>query len=550
MTGLPPAVGELGGYINGFKFLPLLIVSLVWLRLMTWADKDAEDARLSREKTGAIHVGLWLVALVLAVLMPLYAVSLLVYVLLFGVDAAVYLAMRNKTVGLKDLKKQLSEGIKNIGKKKKEIKITASENAVVLIDRGGKSYAPPPDDAPERPAYDTVQTVLQNPIRYNAQRIDLRPTEGGSVVRYSVDGVTLEGKSVPKEQATAAIGLVKQLANLDINDRRKPQTGKMKVNTESAKHDIDVFTAGSTAGELMKLNIDFKKQYDFRVESLGFLPDQLKTVMATVAEPGGVVLLTAPDNQGQTNLAYALLKQHDAYLYNIQSLERDPPVELDSITQNKLANSAASSDESKQINWMISQQPDVTFLDRVDDPRSAIELARYAKEGKRVYITMRAPNAFDALAQWRKLIGDDKLAGSSLKLVVAERLVRTLCGACKVPYTPDPDALRKMNMSAERVDKLYQPRKEPMRDQKGNEITCTFCHGLAYQGRTGVFELFKIDAEVEQAIEAGGTANQFKGLFRKQKQRYLQEAALSRVEQGDTSVEEVLRVLRSNSSSR
>ena len=239
-----------------------------------------------------------------------------------------------------------------------------------------------------------------------------------------------------------------------------------------------------------------------------------------------------------------MLKQHDAFLSNIQTLERDPPIELEGITQNKLAANAGTGEETKQISWMISQQPDVMLIDRIDDPRTAIDLAKYSQDGHRVYVAMRAANTFDALAQWRKLIGDDKLAIDSLKLVVAERLVRTLCEACKVPYTPEPEALKKMNMSPERVTRLFQPRKEPMRDQKGNEIICQFCQGLAYKGRTGVFELFKIDDEVRAAVQAGGTVNQFKGLFRKQKQRYLQEAALARVEKGDTSVEEVLRVLR------
>ena len=349
---------------------------------------------------------------------------------------------------------------------------------------------------------------------------------------------------MPKEAAGAAIELMKGLAGLDVADRRKPQTGKMKIGTEAKKHDADVYTAGSTSGEMLKVSIDFKKNFDFRVDDLGFLSDQHKTVLATVADPGGIVLLTAPDGQGQTNLAYAMLKQHDAFLSNIQTLERDPPFELDGITQNKLSANAASGDETKQIDWMISQQPDVIYLDRCDDPRTAIDLAKYAMEGHRGYVAMRAGNTFDALAQWRKLVGDDKLALDSVRLVIAGRLVRTLCEACKVPYTPEPDALKKMNMSPERVTKLFQPRKEPMRDQKGNEIPCNFCHGLAYKGRTGVYELFKIDDEVRKAVQDGGTVNQFKGLFRKQKQRYLQEAALSRVEKGDTSVEEVLRVLR------
>ena len=542
MIVLPPAVVELGGYINGFKLLPFALISLVWLRLMTWADKDADGARLPRQTTNLIHLGLWILGIGLAVVMPLYIVAVALFIVFMAIDGAIYLSMRKKSVGLADLSKQFANWKANLGKKEKVV--SASEHAVVLIDKGGKPFQPPPDDNPQRPAFDSIQSILSQPLRYNARRIDLRPTEGGSVVRYTVDGVTMEGKSVPKESATAAIELMKQLAGLDPADKRKPQTGKMKITTETSKHEAEVYTAGSTSGEMMRVTLDFKKLYDFRVESLGFLSDQNKTILETIADAGGVVLLTAPDGQGQTNLAYAMLKQHDAFLQNIQTLERDPPIELEGITQNKLAANAGTGEETKQISWMISQQPDVMLIDRVDDPRTAIDLAKYSQDGHRVYVAMRAANTFDALAQWRKLIGDDKLAIDSLKLVVAERLVRTLCEACKVPYTPEPEALKKMNMSPERVTKLFQPRKEPMRDQKGNEIICQFCQGLAYKGRTGVFELFKIDDEVRAAVQAGGTVNQFKGLFRKQKQRYLQEAALARVEKGDTSVEEVLRVLR------
>jgi type II secretory ATPase GspE/PulE/Tfp pilus assembly ATPase PilB-like protein len=325
----------------------------------------------------------------------------------------------------------------------------------------------------------------------------------------------------------------------------------MKVSNEKGKREVDVYTAGSTAGELMKLQFDVKKQYEQKVETLGFLPDQQELMLNTIADRSGVVLLTAPDSQGLTNLCYAVLRRHDAFLLNIQTVERDPASDLEGITQNKLAGNAPAADESKQVSWMISQEPDVILMDRIDDPRSAIDLAKYAAE-RRVYVALRAPTTFDALAQWRKLVGDDNLAMKNLKLVVAERLIRLLCKACKVAYTPDPDALRKMNMK-DRGTPLFQARKEPMRDQKGNEIICPFCHGLAYQGRSGVFEMFRIDDDVRKAVMEGGTVNQLKGLFRKQKQRYLQESALARVELGDTSVEEVLRVLRgqaSTSSSR
>ena len=544
MPELPLAEITLGGYINGFKLLPFAIISLVWLKLMTWADKDAENARLSRDNTNLIHLSLWAIGLVAALFVPNVFIAAPIFLLLFAIDAGIYLGWRNKTVGLKDLSLQFAEWKANLGRKKDDGKVKVSEDNIALIDRSGKPFHAPADDAAEKPGYDALQSILQHPLRVGASRIDLRPAEGGSVVRYTVDGLPFEGKTIQADQAAAGIELMKLLANLDIDEKRRPQTGKIKVQTEKSKHELDVSTAGSKSGEQMKLQVDFKKNFDFRVDTLGLLPDQEKQLLETIEDPGGVVLLTAPEGQGLTNLAYAILKRHDAFLSNIQTLERDPPFELEGITQSKLSASAGAGEETKQASWMVSQQPDVIFLDRCDDPRTAVDLAKYSQDGHRVYIAMRAPNTFDALAQWRKLIGDDGDALKNLKLVVAERLVRVLCDACKIAYKPEPEALKRLNMSPDRVQTLHQPRKEPMRDQKGNEIVCTFCHGLAYKGRTGVFELFRIDDEVRNAVTDGGNVNQYKQLFRKQKQRYLQEAALNKVEHGDTSVEEVLRVLR------
>ena len=542
------AAGEFGNYINGFKLIPIVLVSLGWLRLMTWADKDTHNAHLPRELINGINLGAWALSIFVMFLLPNFWAAIAVFLFFFFASVGYYLIWRNQTVGLADLKTEIKNAFSSIGRKKAKEQV-ATEGAVVLIDKSGQAMLPPIDEDPARPAFDAVQSLLQGPLKLKAQRIDLRPVEGGAVQRYSVDGVTFEGKSFQKDVAAAAIELTKTLAGLDIADKRKPQNGKMKVGTEQGKLELDVYTAGSTAGEMMRLQVDFKKQFNHTVDTLGMLKDQYDLLLDTIADPGGVVLLTAPENQGLTNLCYAILRKHDAFLSHIQTLERDPQGDLEGVRHNTIAASAPPAEESKQIEWLVSQEPDVIYIDRIDDPRTAIDLAKYAKNGKRAYVAMRAPTTFDALAQWRKLVGDDELAMSSLKLVIAERLVRVLCSACKIAYTPDPDALKKMNMAADRVDKLYQARKEPMRDPKGNEIICTFCHGLAYLGRSGVFEMFKIDDDVTKAVLSGGTVNQLKALFRKQRQRYLQESALARVELGDTSVEEVLRVLRGQASS-
>jgi general secretion pathway protein E len=132
-------------------------------------------------------------------------------------------------------------------------------------------------------------------------------------------------------------------------------------------------------------------------------------------------------------------------------------------------------------------------------------------------------------------------------MVIAGRLLRKLCVACKQGYLPDPQTLRKLGIDPAKVEQLYQAPKTSPVDQKGNPIPCEFCNDLRYKGRTGIYEILVIDEEVKQVILNGGTAAQLKTAFRKQGGRYLQEAGLALVERGDTSVQEVLRVLRTDS---
>jgi general secretion pathway protein E len=123
-------------------------------------------------------------------------------------------------------------------------------------------------------------------------------------------------------------------------------------------------------------------------------------------------------------------------------------------------------------------------------------------------------------------------------------VLRKLCNACKVGYTPDPNTLKKLGMNPEKSTTLFQARTQPLRDPKGNPIPCTFCNDLRFKGRTGVFEFFLLDDEAREAIAAGASPNQLRASFRKTRGRFLQEEALGLVEKGDTSVQEVLRVLK------
>jgi general secretion pathway protein E len=537
----------LGPYISVWKVIPVLLILLVWTRLLTWVDKDSDAAHMARVPINIGLVSGWILAFFLFFILPNFFLAFAVLLVFMIAEAATYLSMRNQKVGLTDLKKQFNDWIASFGRGKGDVKLAADE--VAIVGSNGNPIPTPADDAPERAGFDAIQTILTDPLKKNAEMISLAPSEGAAAMQFMVDGVYYNGGSVDRASAASAITILKQAAKLDLNDKRKPQSGDLKVLLNGRRCDLRINTAGSASGEQMTLVTDPKKRHTFKLEELGLTESQLDLVKESIGSGKGISLVAAPTEQGLTTLLYTIIRAHDAFTTHIHTIERDAQQDLEGITQNLLPLNASPADEVKQVSWVVSQEPDAILVTHLTDPKSAAELIKFVGNDRRVYIGIRAGNTFDALAQWRKLVGDDKLAMKYLDYIVAGRVLRKLCMACKVGYAPDPVTLKKLNMDPERVTRLFQARTQPMRDPKGNPIACEFCQELRFKGRTGVYETFPIDDDVRQTVIAGGTINQLKAVFRKQRGKYLQERALDLVEKGETSVQEVLRVLKSSDDS-
>jgi type II secretory ATPase GspE/PulE/Tfp pilus assembly ATPase PilB-like protein len=534
------AAVEVGGYVSLWKLVPLVVVVLVWAKLLTWADKDAIYAHLPRAEINLGLLGGFIAGVTLFFLLPMYTLSLLALVVFFAADVGAYLALRNAKVGLKDLKKEMAETFFTFGRKEKVIAEVADH--VQFVSPSGSLLPSPDAEDPVRPIFDILQGSLVDPLRRNAELVEVIPSEQGAVVRYVVDGVGYRSQTLDRQAAGALVALTKKYAAMDVKDKRKPQSGSVKVSVNGKRHDLVVHTAGSSAGETMRIMVDAKRRHDFRLDTIGFNEHQREVIRETIANGAGLVLVAAPKGQGLTSMLYALLRGHDAFVEHIQTVEREPDQDLEGITQNALPPTPGPGEEAKQVDWAASQQPDVLMVSPVQEQPTAITLVNFAKE-KRAYVGLRTGSVNDAIAAWRKLVGNDRQAFSQLRMVITGRVVRKLCEACKAGYSPDPNQLRKMNMDPGAVTQLFQARTQPMRNDKGEVIPCTFCNELRFSGRVGVFEVWVVDDDVKTALQTG-SANQLKAAFRKQKGKYLQETALEVVERGQTSVQEVLRVLR------
>lgn len=528
-----------GGYISTFKLIPALLLLLLWARLLSWADADAQAAHLPRVKLNLLNLGGMVIAFALYFfIVPYFIPSLFVLLLILGGEGALYLSMRKKEVGLDDLEKVYKDW--RAGNKRKE-KALLSAGRVTLMGKDGKPLPIPEDGNPDRPSYDAIQQALTAPLLSGAQQIDIAPEADRMTVKYTVDNFTHKGEVIDRAVGAAAISYLKWGAGLNVEDRRKPQTANMKILVDKDKHELKVQTAGTTAGEYLRIIVDPKIRHAYKLDNLGLSDVQKKLIVDLVKDKHGVVLVSAPKGHGLTSLFYTILRSHDAFLEHAQTIERDQEQDIEGITQNSLAPNAAAGEELKMVDWIISQEPHVLGMSKVEDPKSAAALIEFAKAGKRVYVCMRANSTFEAAEQWKRLVGNSAKATEALRMVINGRVLRKLCLACKEAFTPDPAMLKKLNLSSDRVTTLFKAREQPIKDAKGVVVPCEFCRDLHYKGRTGVYEILVIDPEVRQTLDSGKPLNQ---AFRKQRGRYLQEEALALVESGDTSVQEVLRILK------
>ncbi len=534
-----------GGYISAYKILPLLVACLLWWRLLTWIDKDAPAARLPREIMNLSMAGGFVFGFLLFLLLPGFWLAFAAFIVVLLASIGVYLGVRNQKVGLQDLMAEI-KGLKLLGAGGGKRKHAAEEvpGAVLLQTKDGRALIQPEPEAPERPAYDVIQLMLTDPLRRNMERLELGATEAAAVTQYWVDGVMYSGSQFNKATAAAAITVLKRLAGMDLNEKRKPQKGFISATIEGKRHEVQVQTAGSTVGENLRLLVDPRHRHELKLDDVGMKPEQVAQVEKAIGETGGVVLIGVPKGQGLTTLAYAIIRRHDAFLTHIHSIEREPEEDLEGITQNRLGKGVSPNEEFEKTQWVISQEPDAILVPEIANPKTARALVEAAANGRRVYIGIRSGSAADAINDWRQVIGDDDLATRALRMVISGRLVRKLCPACKQPYQPDADTLRKLNLDHGRVQQFFQARTQPLTDQKGNPIVCTFCAEMRYRGRTGVFEVMDVNDEVRQAIMANSSANQLRALYRKMRGRFIQEHALDLVESGDTSIQEVLRAMR------
>lgn len=529
-----------------FAFAYVLAVG--WL-VSTKLDKDAQYFHLPRRNWNLAHLiaimsGLAVMWLPVPIWWWFYMAIIVGPIIMMSTTLA-YWYYRNARVPEENKFYLSADALRSSMADRAQAKAARSAT-VALAGADGVQRALPSKEDPAFGVHIAMEELISPAMVARASTLELAPAKGGMYqVRQIVDGVRYQREPLDPSMANAVVDYLKSAAGLDVGDKRRRQRGIVSVTFGVEPHEVHVRTAGSSAGQTMTMEFDLRKRVKIPVDKLGLTSRQMESLKKAVAPQHGVVLLTAPADNGRTSTFYGVLGLHDAFTSNIRTLEFERLLQLDGVGHTEWDPDGDTS-FAIQLRSMLRRDPTIMAVAEVPDVETAQEAAGPGPKGPLVYVSMRADSGRDALATWVKAVGDPKKAAAPLQAVVAQKLMRTLCENCKVPYQPNAEQLKRLGVPADQVKQLFKHSGKIL--DRNREITCPNCGGIGYIGQTGVFEVMAFDDDA-RVLLSKGDLNGLRTHMRRQKMLSLQEAALRKAIEGTTSIDEVIRVTQPKKSS-
>lgn len=542
---------DAGLYINPIKIGVVIILFLGWAACAQWVDRDTNVVKTKREQWNVIIISGASVSTFVLLVIPIwqgsmFPVGIAIWLLLCGAPVMAYIMHRNgrvvanrRVLTIGHLKRMLGGGGRKKAARGKTLRVQ-------IYNHEGK-FVEIPEDYEESLAYNDLQDFLHDLLWRRASDAEMVSDKERFQLVYRIDGVSIKHEEgLPLENGERVLKFLKKISGLKVDEVRKPQTGAIEVallSHEGAPDKAEVTTSGTTAGEKLSIRMHAKTKL-LRLTELGMAPQRVEAFKKLLSKKHGLILLSAPRENGLTTSQYAVLKSHDAYMNHIHSLERRPLMEVDNVTQQVYEGANTDVNYARMLQTVLHREPDIVLVGECEDRETAMISSRAAADGRKIYLGCEADDSFEALAKYLKYASEPTLAARSLLGVLGQRLVRILCEDCREAFEPDSATLKKLNLPADKIEHFFRP---PTYEEDGKKKKiCTKCQGSGYYGRTGIFELLVIDSTIRALIAAGSPINKIKAQCRKNRMYYLQEEGLLKVIDGTTSMTEVLRCLSNN----
>ena len=386
------------------------------------------------------------------------------------------------------------------------------------------------DDEYSQPVVRLISALLADAVERGASDLHFEPEQSFLRIRYRIDGVLRQIRSLHKTYWPAMAVRLKVMSKMNIAETRAPQDGRISLSLTGRQVDFRVASQITTHGENIVLRILDRQKGIVPLDALGLAPEQLAMLKKMIVRPEGIILVTGPTGSGKTTTLYSILNHINHDGVNVMTLE-DPVEYPMTLIRQTSVNEAAKLDFANGIRSLMRQDPDVILVGEIRDEDTAQMALRAAMTGHQVYSTLHSNNAMGAVPRLVDIgIAPEIMAGNIIG-IVAQRLVRRLCKHCRQPYEANESEWQILGVKSDKPPTIHRA------------VGCDHCEYQGYRGRIAIMELLKLDAELDEMMAHRATAREMLGAAMAKGFRTLADDGVRRVLDSSTSLDELMRVI-------
>lgn len=396
------------------------------------------------------------------------------------------------------------------------------ENEITISAASGEADAP---------IVRLLNLIINEAIKSNATDIHIEPLIKNTRVRYRVDGALREVMTPPIGMHPGLISLVKVMSKLNIAERRLPQDGHIALKTSLKSVDVRVSITPTVLGEKVVMRLLDKGEFGFKLNTLGFEQEDMDIFNRIIRRPYGIIIVSGPTGSGKSTSLHAALKEIEDVETNIITVEDPVEYRLEGITQIETKEQIGLT-FGTALRSVLRQDPDIVLIGEIRDEETADIAIKFSLTGHLVFSTLHANDAPSTVTRLIDIGIKPYLVGSSLSLVMAQRLVRKICPYCIMDYKPTDQEISDCGLSPEQAAQIN------FKIGRG----CVHCDNTGFAGRTGIFELLTVNPEIRSIIYDGGNQDLIREAALRAGMRTLHDAAITKMVKGITTIREVIKM--------
>jgi len=383
----------------------------------------------------------------------------------------------------------------------------------------------------DAPIVKLINVIITEAIKAGATDIHIEPLTKNTRVRFRIDGALREIMNPPIQMHPGLISIIKVMSKLNIAERRLPQDGHISLKTSLKAVDVRVSITPTVLGEKVVMRLLDKGDFGFTLQTLGFEQDQLAIFRKWIHRPYGIIIVSGPTGSGKSTTLHAAVKTIQDIETNIITVEDPVEYRLDGITQIEVYEKIGLTFLSA-LRSVLRQDPDIILIGEIRDMETADIAIKFSLTGHLVFTTLHANDAPSTITRLIDIGIPTFLVGSSLNLVMAQRLVRKICNHCAKDYVPTKEELEAAGISAEEA-KEYKLK---------HGLGCVHCDNTGYSSRTGIFEILQVTPQVRKLIFEGANQDLIREQALADGMKTLHDAAVDKMKQGVTTIKEVIKL--------